>query len=152
MFRVDEKILMVFKKDVASYKFHSVEVAHKNKKGHYIGQSGMFKGKEIILVPEFRTNTDAALVWYDSARLLFLTDYNEFSIMDEYVIYEVPKKLYEILKNYQVVKGDAVAHEILCELGKTTDFVHKKGGSFLVLHTYPQKPLTRSVVFSILNL
>lgn len=133
----DGNIFMIFKKNENGYNFHSVGVANKNEEGHYIVQAGVLKWKKTTSIPAFRTFSDEALVCDEPARLLSL--YTEFSNMAEYVILYIPKKLYEILKRYQKIRGDAVAHEILCELGKTTNFVYDKEQLFRVVHDTPQK-------------
>lgn len=137
MFHGDERILMVFKKNENGYKFHGVETAHKNEEGKYIVQSGVFKWKNLNLIPTFRTFSDTELVRNGYARLLSMQ--TEFSNMEEYAICYIPEKLYEILKRYQRIRGDAVAHEILCELGRTTSFIHTKEQAFQVTHDTPQK-------------
>ena len=85
MFRGDEKILMVFKKGSMHYKFYSIETAYENESGKYIGESGVFKGKEITLAPTFSMSTSSFI---DNAIGIGILQNSSgrFSTMHEYAI------------------------------------------------------------------
>ena len=126
----DKKFILVYKRDKNNnYLLDSAEVVYSSENGEFISQTGKLKGKNIITeVPQF-ISSESNLLLVSCKAVLYSNSIPISRDECEYVYYEIPQKILNLLED------KTNNHAIIVQMGIATTFVPKGGNLFSVTHT-----------------
>ena len=134
----NEMIILIYKKDKNdNYFFDSIEIIYRSENYYFEPTTGKFKGKKLpIEVSTFVSHNSSLLFESCEAKL---SNANLEYPFEKYVYYDIADKIYDAIKSVVKDKSGTRIFEVLCELGRTTQFIKEKDNMFSVVHTTPLK-------------